>query len=127
MKRIVGYGDRLAVAPGERIDFRISCEAGDTEFDAGVVRLICGDDHTAVPGFRTRPVATAIEGRHPGRHQPIAAGSAILVPPHPELARSRSLSGTAWIWPTLLEAGPQAVLGLGDPAGGSAVRFGWSE
>ena len=38
MKRIVGYGDRLAAAPGDRIDFRVSCEGGDRQFHAGVVR-----------------------------------------------------------------------------------------
>ncbi|MFO1058248.1 MAG: DUF6605 domain-containing protein [Dongiaceae bacterium] len=123
MKRIVGYGDRLAVAPGERIDFRISCEAGDTEFDAGVVRLICGDDHTAVPGFRTRPVATAIEGRHPGRHQPIHAGSFVEVPAAPLLDLPAAGSLQAMVWPTLPGSGRQTLLGAFSEAAGAGYAL----
>jgi N,N-dimethylformamidase len=110
MKRIVGYGDRLAVAPGERIDFHVSCEAGDSHFDAGLVRLICGDDHTKHPGFRTAPVESTIEGRHRGRRQVIHAGSFVEVPPSPLLA-APSGSLQAMIWPTLPGDGPQTLMG----------------
>jgi N,N-dimethylformamidase len=124
MKRIVGYGDRLAVAPGERIEFRVSCEAGDTQFHASVVRLICGDDHTAVPGFRTEPVETAIEGRHRGRRQVIHAGSFVEVPASPclELAAAGSLQ--AMIWPTLPGSAPQTLLGAFAEAAGAGYALG---
>ena len=111
MKRIVGYGDRLAVAPGDRIDFRVSCEAGDDRFHASVVRLICGDDHTTHPGFRTQPVETAIEGDHPGRRQAIHAGSYVEVPASPAFA-PRRWSMQAMIWPTLPGEGEQTLMGV---------------
>jgi N,N-dimethylformamidase len=111
MKRIVGYGDRLAVAPGDRIDFRVNSEAGDTRYRADVVRLICGDDHTTHPGFRAEPVATAIEGDYPGRRQVIYAGSYVEVPPSPAFAPAAGWSLQAMIWPTLPVAGPQTLMG----------------
>jgi N,N-dimethylformamidase len=122
MKRIVGYGDRLAVAPGDRIDFRINCEAGDRTYRADIVRLICGDDHTKHPGFRVEPVATAIDGDHPGRRQAIHAGSFVEVPPSPDFAPSAGWSLQAMIWPTLPGAGPQTLMGCwSEPGAGYAL------
>jgi N,N-dimethylformamidase len=123
MMRLLGYSDRISVAPGETITFMVSGD-GVPRYRAGIVRLIHGDANPAGPGFKAEPLATPIDGTYPGRHQPIAAGSSIQVEPHPELAKQRSLSGTLWIWPTLLEAGPQAVLGLGDPAAGGGFVVG---
>jgi N,N-dimethylformamidase len=119
MKRIVGYGDKLAVAPGERIDFRVSCEAGDTQFHASVVRLICGDDHTTHPGFHTTPVETAVEGQHRGRRQLIHAGSFIEVPPSKLLDLAAGGSLQAMVWPTLPGAGPQTLMGAFSDAAGA--------
>src|SRR5260221_10587791 len=122
MKRIVGYGDRIAVAPGDRIDFRINCEAGDRTYRADVVRLICGDDHTTHPGFRAEPVATSIDGDYPGRRQAIHAGSFVEVPPSPAFAPPAGWSLQAMIWPTLPGAGSQTVMGCwSEPAAGYAL------
>jgi hypothetical protein len=47
---VTGYADRFSVAPGEPIEFKISC-ADPGEFDAVVVRLRNGDTNPAGPGW----------------------------------------------------------------------------
>ena len=50
--QIMGYADRLAVRPGEKIAFKVSLESGTDRYRAQIVRLICGDDRPDGPGFR---------------------------------------------------------------------------
>jgi hypothetical protein len=50
----MGYGDRLAVRPGEKIAFKVSLESGEDRYCAHIVRLICGDDRPEGPGFASR-------------------------------------------------------------------------
>jgi len=48
---IHGYSDRISVAPGEQIQFMVSCEGAAT-YQADIVRLIHGDTNPAGPGFK---------------------------------------------------------------------------
>src|SRR5689334_21677109 len=75
MLKIVGYTDRPSVRPGEHLDFKVSCEGGALEYEAEIVRLICGDDSPRGPGFKSEPVAASVNGRYPGRRQRINIGS----------------------------------------------------
>jgi len=75
MPKIVGYTNRLSVRPGESIDFKVSCEEGAAEYDAEILRLICGDDSPHGAGFKAHSVAGSINGRYPGRKQRVNAGS----------------------------------------------------
>ena len=68
MLKIVGYADRYSVAPGEKIDFKISLEEG-THFDARLVRVIHGDCNPDGPGLKFRHVKSDADGRHKGRPQ----------------------------------------------------------
>ena len=43
-KRIIGYPDRVSVAPGEDIQFMVSCD-GVARYRADIVRLVSGDLH----------------------------------------------------------------------------------
>ena len=40
---VIGYADRLSVAPGERVTFRVSVLGGGSRYRAGLVRLRCGE------------------------------------------------------------------------------------
>jgi N,N-dimethylformamidase len=80
MLKIVGYTDRLSVRPGEAIAFKVSCEDGAAEYDAEILRLICGDDSPKGPGFKADPIAASVNGRYPGRQQPVNAGSFGFIP-----------------------------------------------
>ena len=70
---IVGYTDRLSVAPGEEIRFMVSCER--PRYDVRLVQLIHGDTNQDGPGFKQRTVPSAIDGSRPGKRESIHGGS----------------------------------------------------
>lgn len=107
---IHGYADRMSVAPGEKIEFKISCEeSGD--YRADVVRLIHGDTNPAGPGFKEEVVDTAAGGQYPGRYQPVDAGSCILVEDGGTLSLTGAFTLHAFVQPTTPAAPNQGVLG----------------
>ncbi|MDQ7249841.1 N,N-dimethylformamidase beta subunit family domain-containing protein [Dongia sedimenti] len=113
MLKILGYPDRLSVAPGEEIAFKVSLEEG-TRFDARLVRVIHGDANPAGPGLKFRHIPTAIDGSHPGRPQRIDAGSYMIVERAPALA-AKPFTFFAMIWPKLPERVDQTLLAQWDP------------
>jgi N,N-dimethylformamidase len=106
---IVGYSDRLSVAPGQRIRFNVSCK--QESYEASIVRLIHGDLDEAGPGFKEERVRSSAEGTYPGRVQPIRSGSYVVVSQSALLDELRSISLSAWVYPTLLTGRRQALLG----------------
>ncbi len=110
---IHGYSDRLSVAPGETIEFKVSCERpGD--YRADLVRLINGDTNPQGPGFREQLVDADINGEYPGRFQPIDAGSCVVVSdPEDELALAGSFTIHAFIMPTTPGKPDQCILSRG--------------
>ena len=122
---IVGYSDRISVRPGERIDFKVSCEDGAHRFQAQIVRVICGDHHPDGPQLKLEPVETPVTGQYPGYHQPIHAGSFVVVPEMPELAELPGFTVQALIWPTLPDRGPQTIISqwLADPGCGFTLHI----
>src|SRR5262245_41520566 len=105
---VVGYGDRLSVAPGETIRFMVSCER--PRYQADIVRLIQGDDNPRGPGFKEQPLPTPVSGQYPGRIQPLHPGSYVLVPDSPALRQRGSFTMQAWIAPTTPQKGVQGLL-----------------
>ena len=75
---IHGYADRLSVAPGERIEFKVSSEQPGT-YRADVVRLIHGDTNPAGPGFKEEVLETDAGGDYEARFQPTDCGSCVVV------------------------------------------------
>ena len=71
---IHGYADRLSVAPGETIEFKVSCDEPGS-YRADLVRLIHGDTNPAGPATRKRrsrarsaaPTRGATSRSHPAR------------------------------------------------------------
>lgn len=119
---VVGYGDRLSVAGGERISFMISSSA--PVFTARIVRLIHGDTNPRGPGFKAEPVASSIDGDHPGRHQPLRLGSYVRVPYRGRGPAPSSFTVQLWVRPTLLTKPVQTLVSQRAPNGqGFAVRL----
>jgi N,N-dimethylformamidase len=113
--RVVGYADRFSVEAGAPIGFMISSQAA--RYRASVVRLIHGDDNPAGPGFKSAPVASAIEGEYDGHPHELYPGSFIRVDGQPGLDPGRSFSIQMWIRPTLVEPAHQTLLGWAGAAG----------
>ena len=119
---LLGYSDRLSVAPGEPIRFFVSSPA--PEYDVSLVRLIHGDPNPAGPGFKEELVRSAIDGRHPGRVQPLQSGSHVLVPHAPELCPAGSFSVAVWLCPTAPRLGVQGLVTKLDAGHGWGVLLG---
>ena len=110
MISILGYGDRMSVAPGESVRFMVSCEDGAPSYEARIVRLLCTDDHPEGPGRRERDVETPVTGTYAGRQQPIHMGSCVVVPESAALNRLDSFTLQVLIWPTTPEHGRQGLV-----------------
>ena len=106
---VVGYTDRLSVAPGEPIRFMVSTSAA--AYRASLVRLIHGDEHPDGPGFREQPVPSAFEGEYAGRVQRVPLGSYVRVPSGPALGPGGPFTLAAWVFATAPGGGAQALLG----------------
>ena len=119
--KILGYCDKLSVAPGETVRFMVSCEA--ERYRAEIVRIVHGDANPAGPGLRLEPVATPITGEYPGRTQAIDAGSYAMVPDHPRLRELASFTVIAMVWPTTPGKGRQGLIVRRDPATGAGFAL----
>ena len=71
---ITGYSDKISVAGGETIAFKVSARPA-RPYEARLVRIIHGDMNPAGPGYKEEHVPSGIEGRHDGREQRIHCGS----------------------------------------------------
>ena len=108
--RILGYVDRLSVAPGDRLELKLSC-AGIERYHLDFVRIVCGDPDPRGPGLRLVPAPSPVDGEHRGRFQPIDAGSYVRVDDTSGLPDGGSVAVAAFIWPTALRGRRQTVLG----------------
>ena len=124
MKKIIGYADKLSVAPGDKLNFMVSCEvAGD--YDAQIVRLICGDSNPEGPGIKEEVIGSPANGTYRGRKQHIYSGSHVVVPASAQFDGMTSFTLQAFIWPTLpLAPNPRTRPGLGPC---QAILGQWSE
>ena len=125
-KNIVGYADRLSAVPGERIRFMVSCEDGERDYRARLVRLLCTDDHPDGPGLVERPVESGFEGTYRGRHQPLRAGSHIVVACGGRLRGLSGFSAQAMIWPTRDDLPRQTLIATWSDATRSGFALGLS-
>ena len=135
---LTGYADRISARPGETIRFMVNAEGG-VDYEAEIVRLICGDLNPEGPGYKEEPVETAASGRYKGREQTIHDGSCVMVADTPALRTLVSLSVSAMLWPTTPGCGAQSVIAkwsdaerrgfalLLDESGAVALRVGDGE
>ena len=122
MSRILGYADRLSVAPGECLKAMVSCD-GLESYDADLIRVIQGDINPDGPGYREERVALNLGGPFKGRHQPIHDGSYAVVADAPAFSALSSIGVQAYVWPTLPGRGSQTVLSREDPESGTGFRL----
>ncbi|HEX3499875.1 MAG TPA: LamG domain-containing protein, partial [Stellaceae bacterium] len=110
MTVLMGYADRISVAAGETIAFKVSC-SGAARYRAEIVRVLSPEAGPQAPPFRREIVETPANGEYLAREQALRCGSWAMVPTHPRLAALESFSLQAFIWPTLPGRGRQAIAG----------------
>ncbi len=106
-KRIVAYADRLSAAPGDDVALKVSAWGGD-DYEADLVRLVCGDARRGGARFAEVAVESAFAGRYPARRQRSAPGSYARVDAHPGLP---SFGVVCALWPTALGPEERVVVG----------------
>ena len=108
--RILGYADPLSMAPGDRLELKLSCT--DVErYHLDFVRIVCGDPDPRGPGLQLEPCASAAAGDYEGRFQPIDVGSYVRIDQRAGLRDGASFSVAAFIWPTAPLGRRQTVMG----------------
>jgi len=121
MLGIVGYSDKIYCHPGDVVNFKVSCESV-ANYEAEIVRLVCGDDNPEGPGIKELAVKTTIDGNYEGRKQKIHAGSYAVVLDAAALCVIRSFTVQTFVWPTTLAKGMQGIIAKWSPnAGGFAL------
>ncbi len=108
MIRVTGYADRLSVRPGDKITFYVHSE-NEEKYQADIVRLIHGDTSPDGPGFKEELIQSDTNTEYSGTHQPIYAGSYILVP-HQTQFDVDSFTLCCYIYPTLPDHGMQGII-----------------
>ncbi|MFG0233344.1 N,N-dimethylformamidase beta subunit family domain-containing protein [Achromobacter sp. 413638] len=119
---ITGYSDKISVAGGETIAFKVSARPA-RPYEARLVRIIHGDMNPAGPGYKEAHVPSSIEGRHDGREQRIHCGSWACVDGNRHFARLRSMTLQAIVWPTRPGGRAQTIMSLWNPDAGQGVRL----
>src|SRR5437879_7738726 len=85
MTVLMGYADKVSVAPGETIGFKVSC-TGAARYRADIVRVLSPEAGPEAPPFRSERVETPANGVYPAREQQLRCGSCALVPAHRAVA-----------------------------------------
>src|SRR5688572_29630664 len=107
---IHGYGDRLSVAPGETIEFKVSSEEPGS-YRATVVRLIHGDTNPAGPGFLEEEIGSDVDGEYPARFQATDCGSCVVVDDDGALHLAGPFTLHAFVMSTTPAKPDQAIMG----------------
>jgi len=135
MKRILGYSDVWSAVPGAKIRFKVSTY-GPERYRADLVRIISGEDELERGVFREEEVDAPFNGEHPGRLQPIDAGSYATVPTSAVLDALENFTVQCWVFATTPNRGEQGLIAqwrdhpatgfalLIDDAGSVAMRVG---
>jgi N,N-dimethylformamidase len=110
---LVGYTDRLSVAPGERLDVMVSCAA--PRYRASLQRLATGGG-----GARAEvAVEAAFDGTYVGVMQPLRVGSHMEVVDVGERDLGLGVTFSVWVWPTTPADGRRVLMTRVDPSGHS--------
>ena len=111
---LIGYSDRLSVAPGMKIDFKVSSSQRQP-YDAKLVRVISGDPNPDGVGIREEELPASFTGSYPSRFQPVHLGSYARVKHRDVFSSLFSFTAIATIYPTIPEKGEQGIICKYDP------------
>ena len=96
--RVTGYTDKIAAIADEEITFFVHSEF-EENYRSDIVRLINGDTNPEGPGLKEKVVRNKANKFYKGQHQPLMAGSYLLVP-HSEKLNCDDITICAYIYPT---------------------------
>jgi N,N-dimethylformamidase len=122
-KELTGYTDQWSFQPGDTVPFMVNCDGPD-EYEAEIVRVICGDLNPEGPGVKEEVIDAPVNGTFTGRKQVIHAGSYAKVPSDPHLELTGGLTLQAMVQPTLPEKGVQGILSKYDDETGYSLHLG---
>lgn len=108
---IVGHTDKISVAPGESIQFFVSELSNHKSYETQLVRLKSADTHPEGCGLIEEPIPASINGRYVARKQPCYPGSHVHIGHADKFGALESVTISAIIFPTAINAGPQCILG----------------
>lgn len=108
MYEILGYPSTWTVAPGETIEFKVSCES-ELRYDADLVRIRSGDTSPGAPGLKETVAVPGIARNMAGRKQHTEIGSRAVCPGFREPV-SGAKSWIVAIMPTLPTNGAEQVI-----------------
>ena len=106
---LIGYSDRLSVAPGMIINFKVS-SSGKQPLQAKLVRVICGDTNPNSLGLKEEEIPASFSGSYPSRTQPVYLGSYATIDDRGTIAQLSSFTFIVTIWPSTPEKGEQGII-----------------
>ncbi len=106
---LIGYSDRLSVAPGMKIEFKVSSNQPQP-YDAKLVRVISGDPNPDGIGIREEELPASFTGSYPSQFQPVYLGSYARIADRGVLSGLFSFTVIATIYPTTPEKGEQGII-----------------
>ena len=106
---ITGYADRFSLAPGEKINFKISSTSNDP-YRAKLIRVISGDPNPEGPGLIEEDIESDFSGVYPSRRQTTNLGSYVRVPSNNSFNPSGGFTLGATIWPTKITIHDQCII-----------------
>jgi N,N-dimethylformamidase len=109
-KGIIGYCVPLTCRPGDRVDFKVSCERPHV-YDVDVVRLICADGWPDGAGFEEHVATPALARDLLGRRQHTSIGSYAVAEHSALTSTSKQFTLSAIVRPTALGPARQAIAG----------------
>jgi N,N-dimethylformamidase len=108
---ITGYTEKVSVAPGETVEFKVSAENISTAH-VEIVRLIHGDEHPDGPGFVEEVITSDVSGEISVAKQFVDVGNAVVVEdPENRLALTGPITIASYVFPTTPMKGRQVLLG----------------
>lgn len=116
---LVGYPDKFSVAGGEPIVFHVS-GAGESSFDAHLVKLIHGDTSADGPGFKETELVSSVNGSYALHSQPSHFGSYGRLADVAKVPDG-SFSFFCFLQPTLSKRSDQTIVSMWDGATGEGI------
>lgn len=111
MLPIIGYTDKLSVAPGETLDVMAS-SFGAQKYRADLRRIIQGDTNPEGPGYKDHAIDLDLGPERTAIAKPFRPGSCVIVPGRDMLGGLEDFTLTAVVYPSLLDGRRRTIIAL---------------